>query len=192
MPKVIEEEMNKGRIFYSMKIRHINKYDDVNGFWGVAVSVWFQGCPHMCNQCFNPETWDRYDSSVVDRTLEDVSSEVLSEINKYYPKTLSILGGDPLAEYNRNDCLELLKAIKISQPNIKTALWTGYKWNEIKNLEVIKYIDIIVDGEFKIELKNEKLKHKGSSNQRVINAPLSIKENKVIEVNGLGGWYKNK
>ena len=164
-----------------MKIRHINKYDDVNGFWGVAVSVWFQGCEHRCKSCFNPETWDRYDNSVLDRTLEDVSSEVLLHLNKYYPKTLSILGGDPLSEYNRDDCFELVKYIKLKQPSLKIALWTGYIWDDIKHLELLKYIDVLVDGEFKLELKDEKLKHKGSSNQNEINVQESLKLNKIVK-----------
>lgn len=164
-----------------MKIRHINKYDDVNGFWGVSVSVWFQGCEHRCKSCFNPETWDRYDKSVLDRTLEDISSEVLLNLNKYYPKTLSILGGDPLSEYNRDDCLQLVKEIKSKQTDLKIALWTGYLWNEIKHLQILKYIDILVDGKFKLELKDDKLKHRGSSNQREIDVQRSLNTGKIVK-----------
>lgn len=169
------------------KIRYIDNYDAVNGFWGVAVSVWFQGCPHKCKGCFNPETWNENDPSVKERDNTEVAKEILSELDRYYPKTLSILGGDALANYNVKDLKEILNYIKERKPNLKIALWTGFELEQIKDLDVVKYLDVIVTGEYIEDLhcdykitKNKSDKKRGSSNQRIINAKESLVQGKVV------------
>lgn len=164
-----------------MKIRYVNEYDDINGFWGVSVSIWFQGCEWRCKNCFNKETWIIDDNTIKDETLESIKNKVLKSIDNYFFKSLSILGGDPLAKFNRDNCFLLVESIKKEKPNIKIALWTGYKWEDVKDLSVIKLIDIIVDGKFEEENKNNcQSRFKGSSNQRVIDVQESLKQNKVI------------
>ena len=170
------------------KIRYIDGYDAINGFWGVATSVWFQGCPHHCKGCFNPETWNENDVSVKTRNNIEVAEEILSELDRYFPKTLSILGGEPLAEYNVVDLLEILKHIKSKKNNLRIALWTGFEWEQVKDLEVVKYLDIIVTGKYIEDLhcdykitKNLLDKKRGSKNQRIICAKESILKNNTIE-----------
>ena len=174
------------------KIRYIDNYDTVNGFWGVAVSVWFQGCPHRCYKCFNPETWNENDKSVKERNNIEAAKEIIEELDRYYPKTLSILGGESLAPYNIDDLLEILIYIKKIKPDLKIALWTGYEWDEIKYKEVIKYIDIVVTGEYIDDLhcdykisKNILDKKRGSTNQKIINAKESLQNDEVVF------WKKN-
>lgn len=172
------------------KIRYIDNYDAINGFWGVAVSVWFQGCPHRCYKCFNSETWNENDVTVRERNNIEVAKEILEELDRYYPKTLSILGGESLAPYNINDLSEILKYVKTQKKDLKIALWTGYEWEDVKNKEVIRYIDVIVVGKYIDDLhrdykitKNILDKKRGSTNQRVIDVKKSLKENKVVIIN---------
>ena len=169
------------------KIRYIDNYDAVNGFWGVAVSVWFQGCPHRCKGCFNPETWNENDASVKERNNIEVAEEILSELDRYYPKTLSVLGGESLASYNIKDLKEILDYIKEKKPNLKIALWSGLEWEQIKDLDVIRYLDVIVTGKYIEDLhydykitKNILDKKRGSINQRIIDVKESIFQEKVI------------
>ena len=169
------------------RVRYIDNYDTVNGFWGVAVSVWFQGCPHMCKGCFNPETWNWLDESVKTRENDDIVKEILDELDRYYPKTLSFLGGEPLAPYNREDLQEIIKCIKNIKPDLKIALWTGYEWEEIKDFSIIKNIDVIVTGKYiedkHCEYKRTKNlidKKRGSSNQRVIDVKESLRNGQVV------------
>lgn len=172
------------------KIRHINGFDITNGLWGTSVSVWFQGCEHRCKNCFNPETWNRFDKTVVDKNNNEIAQEILIELDKYFPKTLSFLGGDPMAEYNKNDLYEIICIIKNKKPNLKIAMWTGYTFNEIKNDKVVRLIDVIVDGKYIEELrcdykitKDKRDKYRGSTNQRIINVKESLDKNKIIELN---------
>lgn len=172
------------------KIRYINGFDITNGFWGTSVSVWFQGCEHMCKNCFNPETWNYFDDSVKEKDNKKVAKEILIELDKYFPKTLTFLGGDPMAKYNRNDLYEIIKIIKKEKPNLKIAMWTGYTFNQIKNDRVVPLIDVIVDGEYIEEFhcdykitKDKRDKYRGSTNQRIIDVQASLKQNKIITYN---------
>lgn len=169
------------------KVRYIDGYDAINGFWGVATSMWFQGCPHKCYKCFNPETWNKNDKSVKERNNIDIANEILEELDRYFPKTLSILGGEPLASYNIDDLLEIIRHIKVKKKDLKIALWTGYEWEEIKNYPVINYLDVIVTGKYIDELrcdykitKNLLDKKRGSSNQKIIDVRKSILQGEIV------------
>lgn len=172
------------------KIRYIDNYDAVNGFWGVSVSVWFQGCPHRCKGCFNAETWNENDPSVKERNNIDIAKEIMDELNRYYPKTLSILGGEALAPYNEKDLEEILEYIKTKKQDLKIALWTGFEWEQVKDLGAVKYLDVIVTGRYVEDLhcdykitKNKLDKKRGSSNQRIIDVKNSLIQGRVIEFN---------
>lgn len=173
------------------KIRYINDFDIVNGFWGTSVSVWFQGCEHRCSSCFNSETWNPNDESVKERNNKDIADEILSKIDKYFSKNLSFLGGDPLATYNIDDLYEIIKLVKKAKPNIKIALWTGYTWEQLINSEKVirglKDIDIIVDGKYEEKLKCDYSaskvfndKKRGSLNQKIIDVKKSLSNGRII------------
>jgi len=160
-----------------MRYNKIRKMDISNGP-GIRVSIFFQGCHFHCKGCFNTETWDfnggkDFNEEVINHILDLCNNDVISG--------LSILGGEPLCDENIEGTTLLAKSFKEKYPNKNIWLWSGYTFDEyIKDKEIVKYLDVLVDGQFKIELSSLLLKFKGSSNQRVIDVKKSIKNNKVI------------
>ena len=159
-----------------MRYNKIRKMDISNGP-GVRVSIFFQGCHFHCPGCFNQETWDftggkEFNDEVINHVLELCNNDVISG--------LSILGGEPLNPVNIAGATKLAKLFKEKYPNKTIWLWSGYLYEEyIYDKEIINYLDVLVDGQFKIELSSPLLKYKGSSNQRVIDVKKSIKNKKI-------------
>lgn len=158
------------------RFNKIRKMDISNGP-GVRVSIFFQGCPFHCKGCFNNETWDftlgsEFDAETISKVLEVASPD--------YIKGLSILGGEPLYKKTVDATIKLCQAFKEKYPNKTIWLWTGFTWETIENKEVLKYLDVLVDGQFKEELHDPRLRWCGSSNQRVIDVQRSLKEDKII------------
>ena len=151
-----------------MRISKIKDNDVANGL-GISMSVWTQGCPHHCKGCFNMGTWS-YDSG---REFTDNDLDyIIKNINKHnVERNLSILGGEPLCPENVAGVINLCKTIREIYPSKKIYLWTGYTFEEFNSeqKEVLKYVDIIVDGKFEIDKKDLSLLIRGSSNQRIIN-----------------------
>ena len=162
-----------------MKYNLIRKMDISNGP-GVRVSVFMQGCEFHCKNCFHSETWDfEKGKDFSDATID----EVLNLCGKSYVKGLSILGGEPMHPRNIEATTKLAKAFKEKYPNKSIWAWSGFLFDEyLKDKEVMKYIDVLVDGQYKDELHNPTLKWRGSSNQRVIDVPKSLQTNEVITI----------
>ena len=162
-----------------MKYNLIRKMDISNGP-GLRVSVFMQGCEFHCKNCFNPETWDFEGGKDFNKETID---EVLELCNKDHIKGLSILGGEPMHPKNIEATTELAKAFKEKYPNKNIWVWSGFKFDEdLKDKEVMNYIDVLVDGRYSDELHDPTLKWKGSSNQRVIDVQKSLKNNNIIEL----------
>ena len=160
-----------------MKYNIIRKMDISNGP-GVRVSIFMQGCSFHCKNCFNKETWDFDNGKEFNKNTID---EVLNLCNQDYVKGLSILGGEPMHPKNIEGTTKLAKAFKEKYPDKNIWVWSGYRFDEdLKDKEVLNYIDVLVDGQYKDELHDFTLKWRGSSNQRVIDVKQSLKENKVI------------
>ena len=155
----------------------IRKMDISNGP-GVRVSIFFQGCAFHCKNCFNPETWE-FDTG--NEFTEDTINEILELASPDHIKGLSILGGEPMHPKNIEASTELARRFKEKYPDKTIWSWSGFLFDEyIKDKEIAKYLDVLVDGQFKDELRNPNLKWKGSSNQRVIDVQKSLKKNKVV------------
>lgn len=159
-----------------MNYLKITKDDLLNGE-GVRVTLWVSGCSHHCQNCHNPETWNEKAGQLFD---SKAIQEIYNELSKPYISGLTLTGGDPLYPKNRETIGDLVKEVKRRFPNKNIWLWTGYKWNEIKGLSFIKYIDILVDGEFFQTLYSPNLMWKGSKNQNVIDVKKSLEQNKMI------------
>ena len=165
-----------------MRYAQIRSMDISNGE-GIGVSLFVQGCPFHCRNCFNPETWD-FNSGK--EWTEEIKEEFLNLIEKKKVKRVSLLGGECLAEQNLQKVKELVLEIRDKFPNIKIWLYTGYLWEDIINgnnqlrKDIIDNINILVDGQFVEELKDLSLRFCGSSNQRIIDCKKSIKNNEVI------------
>lgn len=160
-----------------MRYNKIRKMDISNGP-GVRVSIFMQGCCFNCKNCFNPETHDfnggkEFNQQIIDRVLE------LSD--KDFIEGLSILGGEPMHPKNIEGTGELAKAFKERYPNKTVWVWTGFLFDrDLKDKEALKYIDVLVDGQFEEDKYSPVLKWKGSSNQRVIDVQKSLKGNKIV------------
>ena len=159
-----------------MRYNKIRKMDISNGK-GVRVSIFVQGCTFNCKNCFNPETWDfeggkEFTQETIDKVLE------LSDKNEV--KGLSILGGEPMAPTNIEGTAKLAKAFKEKYPEKNVWAWSGYKYEQIKDQDALKYIDVLVDGNYEDNLHDPTLKWKGSSNQRVIDVKQSIKNDNIV------------
>ena len=162
-----------------MRYNIVRKMDISNGP-GVRVSVFMQGCEFHCKNCFNPETWDFEGGKDFNKETID---EVLDLCNKDHIKGLSILGGEPMHPKNIEATTELAKAFKEKYPNKNIWVWSGFKFDEdLKDKEVMNYIDVLVDGRYSDELHDPTLKWKGSSNQRVIDVQKSLKNNNIVEL----------
>lgn len=160
-----------------MRYHKIRKMDISNGP-GVRVSIFMQGCVFKCPGCFNPETHS-FDGGK-DFT-DDTISKVLDLANYEYIKGLSILGGEPMHPINIDGTMKLAKTFKEKYPDKTVWVWSGFLFDkDLKDKEVLNYIDVLVDGQFKEELHNPTLKWCGSSNQRVIDVKKSLKNKKVV------------
>ncbi len=160
-----------------LRYNKIRKMDIANGP-GVRVSIFMQGCTFNCKNCFNPETHDfnggkEFNEKTIERVLELCDNDNIVG--------LSILGGEPMHPNNIEGTTTLAKAFKSKYPNKSLWAWTGFSFEKnIKDKEIAKYLDVLVDGQYMEELHNPKLKWKGSENQRVIDVQKSLKENRII------------
>jgi len=153
-----------------MRYHNITKDDMLNGD-GLRVVLWVSGCSHCCKDCQNPITWDPDGGILFD---DDAKQELFEQLDKPYISGITFSGGDPLHSANRLDIRALAEEIRTKYPNKTIWLYTGYKWEEIWHYPMMKFIDVVVDGEFEAENKDNKLLWKGSSNQRVIDVQATL------------------
>lgn len=140
---------------------------------GLRVVLWVAGCSHCCKECHNPITWDPDGGLLFD---DAAKQEIFEQLEHSYISGITFSGGDPLHSANRLDVRNLMAEIKEKYPNKTIWLYTGYEWKDIWHYPMMKYVDVVVDGEFKIELKDANLLWKGSSNQKVINVQETLKK----------------
>ncbi len=159
-----------------MRYNLIRKMDISNGP-GVRVSIFMQGCAFHCKNCFNPNTWD-FDGG--EEFTKEIIDKVLFLCDNSYVKGLSILGGEPMHPKNIEGTTKLAKAFKEKYPDKNLWVWSGFLFEQLKDKEVLKYVDVLVDGQYVDELHDPRLKWRGSSNQRVIDVQKSLKQNKIV------------
>ena len=140
------------------------------------MSVFVSGCKNACKGCFQPETWDfGYGKEF---TIDTVN-EVLEALDRPFIQGLSILGGEPFEVENQPDVLELIQIVRAKFPQKDIWCWTGYvlesdllpdygRRHTGHTLEILRSIDVLVDGPFIEEKKDLQLAFRGSSNQRII------------------------
>ena len=170
-----------------MNYADIKRIDVANGE-GVRVSVFVSGCNHHCKGCFNECAWDfNYGNKFTEKQEE----EVLKDLDHDYISGLTLLGGEPLEPANQEGLLPLVKKAKEKFPDKKIWCYTGFDLEKDvvgkmakqsdTTKELLKYIDVMVDGKFEEDKKDLKLKFRGSSNQRILDVQESLKENKPVE-----------
>ena len=156
---------------------HNITHDDMNNGDGLRVVLWVAGCDHHCSECQNPVTWNPDDGLIFD---EKAAYELRCWLEKDYISGLTLSGGDPLFESNRDTVLLICKLVKEVIPDKTIWLYTGYVYEDIKDLEIMKYIDVLVDGPYVKKLRDTKLKWRGSSNQRVIDIQKTRESGPII------------
>ena len=144
---------------------HNIKHDDMNNGDGIRVTLFVSGCNHHCKGCQNPQTWSVNGGILFD---SGALNEICAELDKDYISGLTLSGGDPLHPANRGTITEICKKVKYLYPHKTIWLYTGYKYEDVCDLDVMNYIDVLVDGEYIEELRDISLEWIGSSNQRVI------------------------
>lgn len=143
------------------------KTSDINNGEGLRVSLWVSGCEFRCKGCHNPQSWNK--DSGKEFTMETFKylHEVLTTGIK---RGLTIIGGEPLTDYNYPEVLALIKRLKEITPDLNIWVYTGYYYDELieeNKTEIFDYIDVLVDGRYDEELKDKSLKWRGSSNQNI-------------------------
>lgn len=161
-----------------MRYAQIRKTDISNGE-GVGIALYTAGCFFHCKNCFNKELWDE---NAGQEWTQEIENTFIALAAPQYIKRISILGGEPFIDNNLIQLYDLVKKIKTLYPEKKIWIYSGYTFDVLKEKaeNILQYIDILVDGLFVDELKDMKLKFKGSSNQRVIDIQESLKKGKVV------------
>mgnify|MGYP002678877791 CR=1 FL=1 len=159
-----------------MNYHNITKDDMLNGD-GLRVVLWVSGCTHHCDGCQNPITWDLAGGIPFDEAAEE---ELFEALSKPHVSGITFSGGDPLHPFNRQEVFRLMKKCKELFPEKTVWSYTGFLWEDVKDLEGMKYVDVLADGRFVKELNDNNLHWVGSSNQKIVDVQQSLKENKVI------------
>ena len=169
-----------------MNYATIKNCDIANGP-GVRVSLFVSGCTHQCPGCFNEEAWD---FNYGEPFTQDTIDTILDMLAPKHIKGLTLLGGEPFEPQNQPEILTLLRQVKEKYPDKSIWAFSGYLFDrdilagrlgpsEITR-EILNYLDVIVDGPFIAAQKDLMLRFRGSSNQRLINVPASIREDNIV------------
>lgn len=132
---------------------------------GWRTVLFVSGCHHHCKECHNPESWN---PNAGQPFTNDVKEFLFKCVDNDFISGLTVSGGDPLYKKNIDEVTKLCKEFKERFPNKTIWLYTGNLYRDSKNLEVMKYVDVVVDGEFRVEQKDTTLAFRGSQNQRII------------------------
>lgn len=159
-----------------MRYHDITKDDMRNGD-GLRVVLWLSGCRHHCPGCQNPVTWNPEDGLLFG---DAAKREIEEQLEKPYISGITFSGGDPLFPGNEQEVTMYCKELRECFPRKTIWLYTGEVWEDIWNLEIMQYINVLVDGRFEIEKQDNKLHWKGSSNQRVIAVQESLRCGQVV------------
>lgn len=158
-----------------MNYIRITKADTNNGP-GVRTVLWVAGCNHHCKECQNPDTWNL---SAGQEFTDETMNELIESVSRPTCKGLTFSGGDPLHPLNKDKITSIAKYVRENYPEKSIWCYTGYTYEQIKDLEIIKYLDVLVDGEYVHELRNITQPYCGSENQRVIDVQKTLKSNEI-------------
>ena len=184
------------RSVIEIRYAQIRSLDLSNGE-GIGVALFVQGCHFHCPNCFNPETWD-FNSGK--EWTEEVKNKFMELANHPYIKRISILGGEPLAEENLDDVLDLVNRIRLSSPPKTIWLYTGYEWQHIfdtqwhyhpktqeklsiwrwRRQQIVFQCNVLIDGRYIDSERDITLPYMGSKNQRLIDIHQSLQKGEIV------------
>ena len=171
-------------------------HDDMRNGDGLRVTLFVSGCAHYCNNCQNPQTWDKNSGIEFDLAAKE---EIFEQLNKDYISGITFSGGDPLDINNAKTICDLIKSIKNNYPDKTIWVYTGYTWEKIKSIMSTRFfapckesewcmviniimsnIDVLVDGRFVEELADVNYHWAGSTNQRVIDVQKTFEKGEIV------------
>lgn len=167
------EEWSQGRII------DYKAFNFVDGE-GVRNSLYVSGCLFHCEGCYNVATWSFKAGIPYTKDLEE---QIMEDLAQPYVQGLTLLGGEPFL--NTGILIPLVKRIRRELPQKDIWSWTGYTWEEMMletadKLELLRHIDILVDGRYDRTKRNMLLQFRGSSNQRIIDVQQSLKQHRLV------------
>ena len=145
--------------------------NDFSAAPGTSVTFFTQGCPHRCEGCHNPETWDfEGGEEVTHDTILDVIEAITA--NGLH-RNLCIMGGEPLCPENQFLTNLIINSVKEKLPDTKIYLWTGYcledlDMNNNRIKSILEQVDCLIDGPYDKTKRDVSLFMRGSSNQRIL------------------------
>ena len=155
----------------------IRDFDISNGP-GISVTLFCSGCVHNCPGCHNPGT---HSFSAGKPFTEETIQLILDLCKPDYISHLALTGGDPCHPKNWPTIKDLVRKFKEVYPEKTVWLWTGYLWEDVATDLLDSEVDVVVDGRFVEELKDLRLKYRGSSNQRIIDVKASTRDNIIMK-----------
>ena len=165
------------------------KWTDIANGEGVRVSLFVSGCTHHCKNCFNREAWDFSYGAPFDERIEQ---QILSALRAEYITGLSLLGGEPLEPQNQCALLPFVRTVRTLFPNKTIWCYTGFTLDTTSGLlaekekntegtaELLSLFDVLVDGAYEEDLKDIRLKFRGSSNQRILDVKKTLNRKEPV------------
>ena len=150
---------------------------------GIRTTVFSQGCPHHCEGCHNPETWEFGCGTQVEaqKILEIVQSNPLC-------RGVTFSGGEPFAQ--AEDFAALGRLLK--KHGYEVASYSGYTFEQLVNgtpaqRQLLETIDVLIDGPYLQSQRSLELHFRGSSNQRILDVPASLSQGQAVPITS-GRW----
>lgn len=169
-----------------MNYHKITKCDIANGI-GIRVSLWISGCTLKCQGCHNPQTWEFNSGKLF---TGDTLEELAQALEHPYIDGITLTGGHPLEKQNLPIVYSILCNVKKRLPDKTVWIYTGYLYEQIQRMiyadpngvmaNIISMTDVLVDGRYIEALKDISYPWAGSTNQRVIDVPKTMKEGHVV------------
>lgn len=170
-----------------MHYAEIKEYDIANGP-GIRLAFFVSGCTHHCKGCFNEMTWDFQYGSLY---TEETENHILELLGDEAYQGMTLLGGEPMEPSNQKVLVSLVRRFKEMYPQKDLWLFSGYRfdrdllgrmWDTVpETREILRRVDVLIDGEYLEEQKDITLLYKGSANQRTIDVPKSLAEGKIVQ-----------
>ncbi len=151
------------------------KFCDMMNGEGLRTVLFVSGCSHHCKGCHNPQTHDPYSGNTF--TISTMQT-IMDNLRETWCAGLTLSGGDPLYHDNRDEILYIVKTVKNAFGEGKNIwLYTGYTWDELQSqirdgdatlAQILRHVDVLIDGRFVMERKKPGLRWRGSDNQKIL------------------------
>ena len=162
-----------------MRYAQLRRYDISNGP-NIRATLFVSGCTHNCKGCFNK---DYQDFNYGKEWTSITETLFLCYVKDPKVKGVNILGGEPLQQTMDNSLADLLAKIK-ENTNKPIWLWTGYKLEDVINntkvMNILQYVDVLIDGKFEEDKKDLNIMYRGSANQRIINLTKTFEKGEIV------------